>query len=82
MPSHDIRKYSDLGETLKHVRSARGLTQSDVAEQLGFERFYVRELETGSTPPLFVTRLFRLLRLLRIRVTVTYDVDGETRGDG
>ncbi|CAQ02790.1 helix-turn-helix domain-containing protein [Clavibacter sepedonicus] len=82
MPSHEIRKYSDLGEAIKHVRLRRGMTQSDLAEKLGFERFYVRELETGTRPPLFVTRLFRVLRLLRIRVTVSYDLREEERVDG
>jgi transcriptional regulator with XRE-family HTH domain len=82
MPSHEIRKYSDLGEAIKHVRLGRGLTQSELAERLGFERFYVRELESGARPPLFVTRLFRVLRLLRIRVTVSYELDERERGDG
>jgi transcriptional regulator with XRE-family HTH domain len=81
MPRHEIRKYSDLGEAIKHVRLARGMTQSDLAEKLGFERFYVRELESGTRPPLFVTRLFRVLRLLRIRVTVSYELDETERGD-
>jgi transcriptional regulator with XRE-family HTH domain len=81
MAMHQIRKYSDLAEAIKHVRVARDMTQADLADRLGIDRFYVRELESVTRSPLFVTRLFRVLRLLRIRVTISYDVESMEKRD-
>lgn len=73
MPTYEVRKYSDIAAVIRQVRESAGLSQSDVAERLGFTRFYVQDLETGERPPVFVQRMFRLLRLLRITITVSFD---------
>lgn len=60
---------ADLGRRLAHLRAQRGLTQSEVAEELGISRRYVCEMEAGK-PSLYSTRLFRLLELLNAELVV------------
>lgn len=54
---------AELGRRLAHLRAQRGLTQNQVAQQLGISRRYVCEIEAGK-PSLYSERLFRLLDLL------------------
>jgi transcriptional regulator with XRE-family HTH domain len=72
MPIVDIRKPADLGEALRAAREARSVTQEELASALGFSRYYLSELESGK-PNLYATRLFRALRKLGVRVTVSFD---------
>ncbi|WP_188743951.1 helix-turn-helix domain-containing protein [Agromyces bauzanensis] len=73
MPSVDIRKPADLGQTLRAAREARSVTQEELASALGFSRYYLSELESGK-PNMYATRLFRALRKLGVRVTVSFDL--------
>jgi HTH-type transcriptional regulator / antitoxin HipB len=54
---------ADLGHFLRDLRTIRGLTQAQLAEELGVTRQYVVELEAGK-PNLYSDRLFQALRLL------------------
>jgi HTH-type transcriptional regulator/antitoxin HipB len=45
------------------LRTQEGLTQAELADELGVSRQYVIELETGK-PNLYSERLFQTLRLL------------------
>ena len=58
---------ADLGAFL--MREEAGWSQDEVAEQLGIDRRYVYQIESG-TPTLYTTRLFGLLRLLGVWVEV------------
>jgi HTH-type transcriptional regulator/antitoxin HipB len=71
MPTIEIRKYQDLGAVVKAARESRAIRQEDLSESLGFSRYYLREIESGK-PNLFVSRLFRTLNKLGIRITVSY----------
>ena len=51
-----------LGRLLQQARLARGLSQQQVAAQLGISQAYVSELESGKTS-LALTRIFDLMRL-------------------
>ncbi|WP_448808278.1 helix-turn-helix transcriptional regulator [Agromyces bauzanensis] len=75
MPTVDIRKPADLGQALRAAREARSVTQEELASALGFSRFYLGELESGK-PNLYATRLFRALRKLGVRITVSFDAPG------
>jgi HTH-type transcriptional regulator/antitoxin HipB len=57
----------DLGQFLAHVREKRGLTQEELALELGVSRRYVSEIENGK-PGLYTERLFQMLRLLGVRL--------------
>jgi HTH-type transcriptional regulator/antitoxin HipB len=58
-----IHTPADLGLFLRDLRTQKGLTQAELAEELGLNRQYVVELETGK-PNLYSDRLFQALRLL------------------
>ncbi|MEZ0449980.1 helix-turn-helix transcriptional regulator [Cellulomonas sp. ICMP 17802] len=60
----------DLGAVLRELREQADLSQEAVADELGIDRRYVYQLETG-TPNLYTTRLFALLRLLGAHLEVT-----------
>lgn len=64
-----ISSPDDLGAFLRALREERGITQEQLAEDLGITRQYLHEIETGK-PNLYSTRLFSLLRLLGVRVKV------------
>lgn len=72
MPTIEIRKPADLGQALRAAREARSVTQEELASSLGFSRYYLGELESGK-PTTYATRLFRVLRKLGVRVTVSFD---------
>jgi HTH-type transcriptional regulator / antitoxin HipB len=57
----------DLGRFLARVRQDHGLTQQELAEDLGVSRRYVSEIENGK-PGLYTERLFQMLRLLGVRL--------------
>jgi HTH-type transcriptional regulator / antitoxin HipB len=58
-----IHTPADLGHFLRDLRTQKGLTQAELADELGVNRQYVAELETGR-PNLYSDRLFQALRLL------------------
>ncbi|MCZ9881865.1 helix-turn-helix transcriptional regulator [Arthrobacter sp. B2a2-09] len=73
MPSFEARNPKNLGAAIKHARTARGMTQEQLAEDLGIPRLYLVSLENG-TSNLWATRMFRTLRRLGIKVTVSFEL--------
>lgn len=57
-----------LGRLLQQARLAKGLTQHQIAEELGISQRYVWELEAGK-PSLVMTRLFEFMRLTGMTLT-------------
>ena len=51
-----------LGRLLQQARLSQGLSQRQVADQLGISQAYVSELESGKTS-LALTRVFEIMRL-------------------
>lgn len=51
-----------LGRLLQQARLARGLSQQQVAQELGISQSYVSELESGKSS-LALTRIFEIMRL-------------------
>ena len=68
-PWAQVTSAADLGAFLRAMREDAGLSQEDVADELGIARRYVYQMESGS-PTLYLSRLFSLLRLLDVRMEV------------
>ena len=56
-----------LGRLLQQARLAQGLTQQQVAEELGISQSYVSELESGKTS-LALVRIFEIMRLTGMKL--------------
>ncbi|KQY25408.1 hypothetical protein ASD16_08370 [Cellulomonas sp. Root485] len=65
-----VHSPADLGAVLRELRERADLSQEAVADELGIDRRYVYQLETG-VPTLYTTRLFALLRLLDAHLEVS-----------
>lgn len=64
-----VTRPSDLGDFLRRQRQRRGLTQAEMADELGISRRYLVEIEQGK-PSLYTDRLFALLRELDVVLRV------------
>ena len=60
-----VTRPADLGAFLRDRRLQRGLTQAELADELGISRRYVVEIEQGK-PSLYTDRLVDVLRELDI----------------
>lgn len=67
-----VRSPQALGRELARLRYDRGFTQEELAEELGLNRRYLYELESGK-PNLLATRLFELLRELGAHLEIVAD---------
>src|ERR1700689_4481352 len=70
----EVRKPRDIGDAIRAVREARGISQEDLAEANAYDRFYLHGLESGRSS-LHVTRLLRTLKSLGITLSVSFDPD-------
>ena len=71
-----VRSPADLGRALAGARRQRGWTQERLARELGIDRSYLSELESGSSA-LVLQRTLQALRRLGAEGTVAV---GETDG--
>ena len=71
----EVRKPRDIGDAIRAVREARGMSQEELAQANAYDRFYLNGLESGRST-LYVTRLLRTLKSLGITLSVTFDSDG------
>jgi HTH-type transcriptional regulator/antitoxin HipB len=74
-----IRDAADLGSMIRDARTQEGLTQSQLAQQLGVGRQYINELERGKEN-LVLARLFAALDRLHLELDGT-DRPAETGVD-
>jgi transcriptional regulator with XRE-family HTH domain len=58
----NVTNPQDLGRLLQQARLSRGLSQQQVADELGISQGYVSELESGKSS-LALTRIFEIMRL-------------------
>lgn len=72
-----IKTMGDLGALVRSVRTARGMTQADLAEQLHMGRDWVVRLEKGH-PRLEAQRLLDALRIVGVTIEATAPEAGES----
>ncbi len=75
-----IRAPDDVGRTIADLRSARGMTQAQLARQSGIPREYLARLENGATVEM-LERALLLLRRLGAEVTVSARAGDRTDTD-
>jgi len=80
MPRYTVERPRDFGTVLAVRREEMGLSQEALAEQLGFARSYLSELESGKAT-LQLGRLFRALRALGVEVEVAWVSENEPGSD-
>jgi len=68
-PWGHVRSAADLGAFLRQARERAGLSQEALADELGIDRKYLYQIESGR-PTRYTQRLFALTRLLGVRITV------------
>jgi transcriptional regulator with XRE-family HTH domain len=64
-----VREPGALGQALAHFRRKRGLTQAEVAAEVGMHRPYLSNLERGEVAEQ-LERLLRVVRLLDLELEV------------
>jgi len=71
VPTQPYRIYTanSLGSAIRHFRLEAGLTQAELAEQVGLNRTYLSELESGKETEQ-ILRILRVLRTLGARMTI------------
>ena len=82
MPRYRVERPGDFGALLAGLREEAGLSQEAFADQLGFARSYLSELESGKSTVQLV-RLFRALHALGADVEVSWTAQthgGEDHG--
>jgi transcriptional regulator with XRE-family HTH domain len=80
----EVRKPRDIGDAIRVMREARGISQEELARANAYDRFYLNGLEAGRSTMHF-TRLLRTLKSLGITLSVTFDADqpaGDLGGSG
>ena len=68
-PWGHVRSAAELGAFLRGARERAGLSQEALADELGIDRKYLYQIESGR-PTRYTQRLFALTRLLDVRLTV------------
>lgn len=64
-----VRSPERLGEVLSRIRRDAGITQAELAHDLGVDRRYVYALESGPAN-LYARRLFELVELLGAKIVI------------
>jgi transcriptional regulator with XRE-family HTH domain len=77
----EVRKPRDIGDAIRAVREARGISQEELAQANAYDRFYLYRLEAGRGT-VYMTRLLRTLKSLGITLSVTFDAGDPAAGDG
>jgi transcriptional regulator with XRE-family HTH domain len=77
----EVRKPRDIGDVIRAVREARGISQEELAHANAYDRFYLYRLEAGRST-VYITRLLRTLKSLGITLSVTFDAGEAAADDG
>lgn len=68
----DIAGPESLGRMLQQARLLSGLSQRELASQLGTSQRYIWEMEAGK-PSIFTERLFAMMRATGMTLSATID---------
>lgn len=63
---------ASFGQAIRHYRTQAGLTQAELAEEVGIDRAYLSRLEQGNETEQ-LRRLIVLLRRLGVRATLRHE---------
>jgi transcriptional regulator with XRE-family HTH domain len=74
--SEDVRRM--VGQNVRRLRIAAGLSQARLAERMGVDRAYVSGLELGQRNPTIVT-LWHLGKALGVKLRLFFDEDRPRR---
>jgi transcriptional regulator with XRE-family HTH domain len=74
--SDDVRRM--VGQNVRRLRIAAGLSQAELAERMGVDRAYVSGLELGQRNPTVVT-LWHLGRALGVKPRLFFDEEKPRR---
>lgn len=75
----EIKNAETLGRMLQQGRLLRGLSQRELANELGISQRYVWEMESGK-PTIFTDRLFEVMRATGMHLHVEIDEEKADRG--
>ena len=68
---------NNLGDKIKSLREAKGLTPEQLSEKLGFGRDYITTIETGDIKPL-TPSLYQMIKIAgKLGVTSEYLADDD-----
>jgi len=70
-----LRAPGDLGLTLQQARLARGLSQMDLATELGVSQRSISEIESGKTT-IYLRKLFDLMDATGVELSASWSGDG------
>lgn len=74
-----LRAPADFGLALQQARMAQGLTQGELARELGVTQSAISEMENGKST-IYLRRLLALARVAGVEFTATWEDDDEARG--
>lgn len=74
-----LRSPADVGLAVQQARLARGLSQSQLAAELGVPQSMISEIESGKAT-IYIRRLFSIARITGLEFTATWEDDGAPRG--
>jgi len=69
----EVRNPEALGRVLQQGRALTGVSQRELAEQLGFSQRWLWEMEQGK-PGIFTDRLFALLKATGVRLVAELEM--------
>jgi transcriptional regulator with XRE-family HTH domain len=75
-----VRKPRDIGDAIRAMREARGISQEELAQANSYDRFYLNGLESGRST-LYMSRLLRTLKSLGVTLSVSFDLDVPADGE-
>ncbi|MGO1592445.1 MAG: helix-turn-helix domain-containing protein [Ancrocorticia sp.] len=73
-----LRVPADFGLAVQQARMARGLSQTELAEQLDVSQSAISELESGKST-IHLRRLLQMAQLTGVEFTATWEDKDETR---
>ncbi|RFA10788.1 transcriptional regulator [Subtercola boreus] len=74
MTSTRLRAPADLGLALQQARLGRGLSQVELAGELGISQRSISEIESGKTT-IYLRKLFDLMGATGVELTATWATD-------
>jgi len=71
-----IRDAETLGQMLAQARYTAGMSQREMAAQLGVSQRYIWQMESG-VPTMFTTRLFQAMKSCGMTLTAEFGKDDD-----